>query len=175
MQLADDEQKVSEYFFKGAKSTSVLTNKRLVIFYRNNEESYPLSKITSVKAGFARSIGMMVGGMLIAVVGLLFGITGMHYTNQIEQALPYLDERAARGVSGFENEATEARRLVKKGKMIGPLLILSLGVGIPLVVIGWRGETRLEVASFAGSKSYSAKGKNASLIDFGQVVAHQLS
>lgn len=175
MKFADDEQSVTEYFFRGAKSTSVLTNKRLVIFYKKNEESYPLSKITSVKVGFSRSIGMMISGALLAVIALLLSIAIIYYQNKLEQALPYLDEKAIQGVSGFADEAASARRLIAKGKSFGFPLFFSFGAGISLLFIGWRGETRLEVVGFAGSKFYSAKGNDVTLIDFGQVVAHHLS
>jgi len=73
MKLADDEQKVADFFFKGTgdvANMSILTNRRLVVVYGNAEESYPLSKITAVKIIFNRSWRQVLLGSLLAVIGL---------------------------------------------------------------------------------------------------------
>ena len=65
MKLGDDEQKLAEYYFKGAGDAgnmSTLTNRRLVVVYRNAEESYPLSKITAIRIIYEQIIGLMILG-----------------------------------------------------------------------------------------------------------------
>jgi hypothetical protein len=72
MKLADDEQKVADYYFKGTSDVanmSVLTNRRLVVIYGNAEESYPLSKITAVKIIFNRNWLLVFVGVLLALIG----------------------------------------------------------------------------------------------------------
>jgi hypothetical protein len=74
MKLGDDEQIVAKYYFKGTEDVSnmsILTNKRLVVIYRNAEESYPLSKITAVKVIYNRIVWEMVIGAFLALLGLL--------------------------------------------------------------------------------------------------------
>lgn len=73
MKLAEDEQKLTEYFFKGVgdvANMSTLTSRRLVVVYGNAEESYPLSKITAVRIIFNRSWVMLILGVIIGLAGL---------------------------------------------------------------------------------------------------------
>jgi hypothetical protein len=73
MKLAEDEQKLSEHYFKNVGDTanmSILSNRRLIVVYGNAEESYPLSKITAVRIIYNRSWLMVVIGALIALAGL---------------------------------------------------------------------------------------------------------
>ncbi len=74
MKLAEDEEKLAEYYFKGAgdvANMSTLTSRRLVIVYRNAEESYPLSKITAVRIVYARSWGLIALGAFVVLIGLV--------------------------------------------------------------------------------------------------------
>lgn len=73
MKLGEGEEKIAEYYFKGindAANMSVLTNRRLVIVYGNAEESYPLSKIAAIKIIFNRSLGMLIVGIILAIIAL---------------------------------------------------------------------------------------------------------
>jgi hypothetical protein len=73
MRVADGESKLGEYYFKGVgdvANMSAVTDRRLVITYGNAEESYPLSKITSVRVIYYRSWKMMLGGAVITFIGL---------------------------------------------------------------------------------------------------------
>lgn len=73
MNIGENEEKISEYYFKGTndvKNMSVLTDRRLIVNYKNAEESYPLSKITAVKTIFNRSWFMTIFGGIIALVSL---------------------------------------------------------------------------------------------------------
>lgn len=73
MNIAADETKVGEYYFKNpgdVANMSVLTNRRLIVVYGNAEENYPLSKITAVKVIFNRSFGVLILGALLLLPGL---------------------------------------------------------------------------------------------------------
>lgn len=74
MKLGEGEEKIAEYYFKGVNdvaNVSILTNRRLVVVYRNAEESYPLSKIVAVKIVFNRLWARLIIGVIIALVGLM--------------------------------------------------------------------------------------------------------
>ena len=49
---------------------ATVTNRRLVVTYKNAEESFPLSKINAVRIVFNRSIKMMIVGGIAALAGL---------------------------------------------------------------------------------------------------------
>jgi hypothetical protein len=73
MRIADGEQKLGEYYFKGVgdvANMSTVTDRRLVVTYGNAEESYPLSKITRVRMIYNRSWKMIIRGAVIALIGL---------------------------------------------------------------------------------------------------------
>ncbi len=73
MELAGDEEIIAQYYFENKQdenSMAVLTIRRLVIVYRNEEQSYPLSKITAVKVAEEKSSGMAAGGVILAIIGL---------------------------------------------------------------------------------------------------------
>jgi sulfite exporter TauE/SafE len=73
MKLADDENKVAEYFFRKSgdvANVTVLTNRRIVIVYGNAEESYPLSKITAVKTIYNRHWKLVILGAMLALIGV---------------------------------------------------------------------------------------------------------
>ncbi len=76
MKLGEGEEKIAEYYFPGVfggtnvANMSILTNRRLVVVYRNAEESFPLSKITAVRIIFNRSWWMLIVGGIIALIGL---------------------------------------------------------------------------------------------------------
>lgn len=75
MKLSDDETKIAEYYFKGGadpSNVSILTNRRLIVMYKNAEESFPLSKITGVRILFKRSLALSIIGLIIALFGLGF-------------------------------------------------------------------------------------------------------
>jgi len=81
MKLGEDEIKEHEYYFKtgffgrvtnDVSHMTVLTNRRLIVTWGNAEHSYPLSKITAVKIIFTRSIKAIVGGVILALIGLGF-------------------------------------------------------------------------------------------------------
>ena len=80
MQLGEGEEKITEIFLKkggDVANLSILTNRRLVVIWRNAEESYPLSKITSVKTIFNRSWLMLILGVIFALSSLMaFGESG---------------------------------------------------------------------------------------------------
>ena len=79
MKLGEGEERIAEYYFKGPNdvaNVSVLTNRRLVVVYRNAEESYPLSKIIAVKIIFNRSWGLLIVGAIIALIGIIGLLSG---------------------------------------------------------------------------------------------------
>lgn len=72
MNLSEGEEKVSELYFKNQQNKgymSTLTSKRLVVTYKNAEESYPLSKITAVKWMYQRSMLTVIAGGFAVVAG----------------------------------------------------------------------------------------------------------
>jgi len=74
MKLAGDEEKIAQYYFDNKRvddCTAILTNRRLIIVYRSEEQSYPLSKITAVKVVEENSGGMLVAGIAMVITGLL--------------------------------------------------------------------------------------------------------
>lgn len=74
MKLGEDEQKIAEYHFKAAGDTSnmsTLTNRRLVVLYRDAEESYPLSKITAVKIAYKPLWAVVILGVLCIILALV--------------------------------------------------------------------------------------------------------
>jgi len=80
LKLGEGEEKIAEYFFKGdndVNNMSILTNRRLIVLYKNAEESFPLSKITAVRVIFKRSIITLILGNVMAIIGVFalpFGI-----------------------------------------------------------------------------------------------------
>ncbi len=73
MKLADDESKVAEYYFRTSgdvANVTFLTNRRIVVVYGNAEESYPLSKITAIKTIYNRNWKLVIGGAILALIGL---------------------------------------------------------------------------------------------------------
>ena len=70
--LGDDEAQVAEFYFNKHQvgSVSTLTSKRLVVTYKNAEESFPLSKIIGVRWTHKRSMGMVVLRVIVVLGGL---------------------------------------------------------------------------------------------------------
>lgn len=66
MKLAEDEKIISSFDFL------TLTNKRLIVSYRNAEESFPLSKITAVRFIYQRTSWMIILG-LVFLLPVIFG------------------------------------------------------------------------------------------------------
>lgn len=78
MNLVDGESKISELMLSnsGIGHMATLTNRRLIVTWKNAEESYPLSKISGVKLHFQRQIGVVVGGMLVGIIGFTILVSG---------------------------------------------------------------------------------------------------
>lgn len=78
MNLVDGESKISELMFSnsGIGHMATLTNRRLIVTWKNAEESYPLSKISGVKLHFQRQLGAIVGGVVLGIIGFAILING---------------------------------------------------------------------------------------------------
>lgn len=79
MRLGEGEVKEYEYCFKKRSSggstddvsrMTTLTNRRLVVTWKNAEHSYPLSKITAIKLVFERNTKLLVGGVILGLIGV---------------------------------------------------------------------------------------------------------
>ncbi len=73
MKLAAGEKKIGEFYLKrknDVENMCILTDRRLLIMYKNAEESYPLSKITAVKLFFKRSWVLIIAGILFIISAL---------------------------------------------------------------------------------------------------------
>ena len=73
MKLAAGEKKRGEFYLKrknDVENMCILTDRRLLIMYKNAEESYPLSKITAVKLFFKRSWVLIIAGILFVISAL---------------------------------------------------------------------------------------------------------
>ncbi|MEO0151721.1 MAG: hypothetical protein ABIL49_03150 [candidate division WOR-3 bacterium] len=82
MRLTEGEEKIAEYHFKKGGKILILTNKRLVVIYKNSEESYPLNKIISVKISQYRFWIWSVIGLAMIILGFFslpsdFSIIGL--------------------------------------------------------------------------------------------------
>ncbi len=83
--LAQDEEIKASYFFENVKNKeysddsnkSILTNRRLIVIYRNSEENYPLSKITAVKVVDLQKRWLILVGAIIALIFFPIGAYGM--------------------------------------------------------------------------------------------------
>ncbi|NOQ26151.1 MAG: hypothetical protein GQ564_12375 [Bacteroidales bacterium] len=68
MELLKNESLESEYKFKKSKKKIYLSDKRIIIEWKNNQESYPLDKVTSVKFGFNRNNYFLFGSLVLIFV-----------------------------------------------------------------------------------------------------------
>ena len=174
MKLAEDEEPISTYYFKGAtdsRNTSVLTNRRLVVIYKSVEESYPLSKITAVKVSFQRSILSIFLG--IGALCLTFWLANVisDTANKMDSMVAEMQEQPQR-YAQIQQEGQQLQTLVNIGKLAGiPFMFMA---SLYLIYFGWRGYTAMVITYFAGEKTYAKHGRDQRLLEFAELISHQM-
>jgi len=146
MKLSDGEKQISKYFFKGLpedhNNMSILTDRRLIVIYRNGEESYPLTKITSVKYYEYYEWWKLILGGIISIWGiiLLLGVVAQIFT-KVESGVSVIFIMIAEIIFAY---------------IVGYLLLIKSGL---------RKKTKLIIGQMGGTKKYTVK-KSEALTDF---------
>ncbi len=119
----------------------LLTDRRLIIHYRNAQESFPLSKITAVRVHFVHEIGALIGAVSLITFGLVFLLLAAF------SAIPTSSEIRPPGfITAF---------------VFVFLALLFIGPGI-IAYKQWRaGKTNLIISQMGGSKIFSANGNDS--------------
>ena len=176
MNLAEGESPVATYYFRGhtdQSNTSVLTNRRLVVIYKGLEESYPLSKITAVRVQYQRSLLLVFIGMIFAVISIYGGVEMQFIGDALHDAL--VDSRSSFTAPPAKPVA-DGEFFVHLIKIVGwPLVAFTFFASCWLAFYGWRGQTGLQIANFAGEKLYLVAGRDAKLVEFGEQISHQIT
>ncbi len=155
MKLADNEKQISQFFFKGlpgdSNNMSIITDRRLIVVYKNGEESYPLTKITAVKYyEFYPLWKIILGGLLLLVSILLLSLPFrnalMYYSGNAYYVLNYLFHYFMHPIS--------------------ILVLLVFFASIWLLISGFKNKTtKLVIGQMGGTQKYTVK-KSEALLDF---------
>lgn len=182
MKLGDTETSISNYPAiapRGRGVQATLTSHRLVWLRDTQEEHYPLDKITCVAQGYERSTGRVIWSVVLLVFALALGIALQAAPTQ----LPKLMDTTVQTLSDRENpeRIAAARRTYQQRLDFLLLALLPLwGVvgaaglyGLWLGYTGMRGETRVQITSFAVVRTLSRRGREPQLLEFGEHVAQR--
>lgn len=74
MSLNKRDDIIDVFYFRGEKYNNyvgTLTTNRLIIKYKNTEESFPLNKITSIKINYSKGYYLLIAG-IINVLGIIY-------------------------------------------------------------------------------------------------------
>ena len=175
MNLGEGESPLATYFFRGTSdqhNTSVLTSRRLVVIYKGLEESYPLSKITAVRAQFQRSILMVLLGAVFMLTSLFAGFMLHHMKIAMQEIVN--DANVSQQRPAGPAASGDAMVLLMTGAE-WTLLPFSCFASCWLAFYGWRGQTSIQITYFAGEKVYAVPGQDSKLTAFAESIAQQLA
>jgi hypothetical protein len=179
-QLGPGEQVLAEPPLGG--TTAVLTDRRLVVAGRDQEQSLPLAHVAVVRVRFERAFGAIALGVALILAALiLFAITSPLRTLILNQSVGLepaaSQERAANpdstvGIAVAVQKVLEgAAGVVGVFPVAGWLLLLA---GIAKIVLGAIGRTVVTVAAGGAEVEFSKRGNSRPLQDFVTEVGRQL-
>jgi hypothetical protein len=151
----------------------VLTEQRLIVSSNDAETSFPLSKVTSIRSGFARKRFLIVAGIVMllaacACEAFVLTVTSKLEANTEEVTTPPTQDR------NLDNDMVKTKSLLAQLPMIQGGVAFLAALGVWLSFEGWRGETNLEIVTFGGRMVSCIRGQDTKLLAFGNAVAHQL-
>jgi hypothetical protein len=161
---------------------AVLTERRLIIVGRASEASVPLAHIARIAVRFERSVGAMVGGVLLIAAALfLFAITGpvrAFFLNQSVALEPTVRQELATGVDEDAGLAHGIQRITGRlataARAIPVLAWLALAFGLMRIALGILGRTVISVGAGGSEFELMRRGRNALLEDFVKEVGRNL-
>jgi hypothetical protein len=179
MKLAEGETSIACYPVaaprRGAQAT--LTSRRLVWLQDDQEEHYPLDKISCVTYGFQRAGGRVAWAVILLLAALALG-AGLIWA---QGNLPALAQSMVATLADGENpeRIAAARRAYQQRVDALMLMILPLWglAGALAMYAAWllytgiRGETRAQITLFAVQRSLQRRGRDPLLLEFGEQAA----
>jgi hypothetical protein len=182
MKLAEGETSISNFPTvapRGGGVQATLTSRRLVWLRDAVEEHYPLDKITCVTYGFERARGSVTWAVILLLFAIGLGI-GLAWA---QANLPSMAESMVKTLADSEKpERIVGARLAYTQRvdtlmlMILPLWGLAgavLAYATWLLYAGVRGETRVQITSFAVTRTLERRGLLPQLLEFGELVAQR--
>jgi hypothetical protein len=179
-QLGPGERVLAETPLGGA--TAVLTDRRLVVAGRGQEQSLPLVHVAVVRVRFERAFGAVALGVALLVAALaLFSITSPLRTLILNQSVGLesaaSQERAA-NPDGAGGVAVAVQKILEgSAGIVGAFPIagwLLLLAGLARIVLGAIGRTVVTVAAGGAEVEFSKRGNSRPLQEFVAEVGRQL-
>ncbi len=179
MKLAEGETSIGCYpaAAPGRGCQATLTSHRLVWLQDEQEEHYPLDKISCVSYGFQRAAGRSSWAVMLLLAALALGV-GLLWA---QGNLPALAQSMVTTLADSENPERIAAAQRAYAQRVDTLMLMILPLwglaGALAMYAGWllytglRGETRVQITLFTVTRSLQQRGRDSALLEFGEQAA----